>query len=187
MSKRRTHSTVDKLPAALRDAITRMVVDGAWPDDFPLGKKDGKPRYEDVVNYCELKDHSVSKSAIGRWAKSLLTMELLRSRAEIVRNVMSDVAAERASETQKAAAEMITARVLELVCSEELTARQAKETAAAVRDCAGVAMKADAYIHAQQKAKAEAADKKITTLARKKKIDPETLKAIREQVYGIVN
>jgi len=187
MTKRRTHSSIDRLPAGLREAITAMIVDGEWPEDFPQpADYKGRPRYEDVVTYCQLNGRTVSSSAVGRWAKGLLSLELLRTRAELVRGVMGDLTAEKATETQKAAAEMITARVLELVCSDELTSRQAKEVASAVRDCTAVSMKADQYIRDQVAAKAKEADKAITKLVKKKKIDPDVIRQIREQVYGIV-
>ena len=184
---RRTHSSIDTLPAEIREAITAMIVDRVWPEDYPSPPDySGKPRYEDVVTYCQLQGQSVSKSAVGRWAKQLLGLELLRTRAVIVRSVMKDVTEEKAPETQKAAAEMITARVLELVCTDELSARQAKEVAAAVRDCTQVSIKADQYIREQHTRKAKEAVKAINKIAVQKKIDPDVLKQIREQVYGII-
>ena len=184
---RRTHSSIDTLPAELREAITAMIVDRVWPEDYPSPPDySGKPRYEDVVTYCQMQGQSVSSSAVGRWAKQLLGLELLRTRAVIVRGVMKNITEEKAPETQKAAAEMITARVLEFVCEEKLTTRQAKEVAAAVRDCAQVSIKADKYIREQVKAKAAKADKAISNLVKKKNLGPEVLKQIREEIYGIV-
>lgn len=187
MSKRRTHSTIDTLPAELRETITAMIVDAVWPDDFPSPPDySGKPRYEDVVTYCQLQGRNVSSSAVGRWAKQLLGLELLRTRAVIVRGVMKNITEEKAPETQKAAAEMITARVLEFVCTDEMTARQAKDAAAAVRDCTQISIKADQYIREQIKEKAARADKAISKLVKKKKLGPEVLKQIREEIYGII-
>ncbi|RKY06888.1 MAG: hypothetical protein DRP56_06610, partial [Planctomycetota bacterium] len=90
MSKR-THSTIDKLPADLRETITRMVTDGLWPDGFDNEKdRHGKPTYGDIVVHCQRKGFDVSHSAVGRWGKRLLAFALLRGRAELVRSVMSD-------------------------------------------------------------------------------------------------
>jgi len=164
-----------------------MIVDAVWPEDFPHPPDySGKPRYEDVVTYCQLQGRNVSSSAVGRWAKQLLSLELLRTRAVIVRGVMKNITEEKAPETQKAAAEMITARVLELVCTDELTARQAKEVAAAVRDCTAVSIKADQYIREQIEEKAAKADKAISKLVKKKKLGTDVLKQIREEIYGII-
>jgi hypothetical protein len=50
-----------------------MITGGVWSDDWgPL--PEGKPRYEDIVKYCKDKGHTVSLSAIGRYAKSLQTL-----------------------------------------------------------------------------------------------------------------
>ena len=187
MTKRRTHSSIDTLPAGLRDTITAMIVDGVWPDDFPAPPDyEGKPRYEDIVTYCQLNGQPVSRSAVGRWAKGLLSLELLRTRAELVRGVMSDLTADRATETQKAAAEMITARVLELVSTDELTSRQAKEVASAVRDCTTVSMKADTYIREQIGKKLEASARSTKQKLSKAGVDRKLIQEIIDDHLGVV-
>lgn len=187
MSKRRTHSTIDTLPAELRETITAMIVDAVWPEDFPHPPDySGKPRYEDVVTYCQLQGSNVSSSAVGRWAKQLLSLELLRTRAVIVRGVMKNITEEKAPETQKAAAEMITARVLELVCTDELTARQAKEVAAAVRDCTAVSIKADQYIRDQIGKKIQASAKSTKAKLTKAGVDRKLIQEIIDEHLGVV-
>ena len=184
---RRIHSSIDKLPAEIREAITTMIVDGVWPEDYPPPPDySGKPRYEDVVTYCQLHGWSVSNSAVGRWAKQLLSFELLRTRAELVRGVMADMTAEKATETQKAAAEMITARVLELVCTDELSSRQAKEVAAAVRDCTQVSMKADIYIRTQLGKKIEAAAQSTKKKLTKAGVNRKLIQEIMDEHLGVV-
>ncbi len=186
MSKRRTHSSVDKLPTDLRDSLMRMIVDNEWPDDFRSDTEpEGKPQYDDLVAYCTQKDQSVSRSAIARWAKQLRTFERMRTAGAIARDVMQGLSEENATVTQKAAAEIITAQIIELTASEDMTTKQIKDVSTAIRDCTAVAMKADQYVRKQIEEKARTADKKIVAIAKKKQIDPETLKAIREQVYGI--
>jgi hypothetical protein len=195
VSKRRTHSTIDKLPADLRETLTRMVVDGVWPEDFPRqqavgfggGEKDltGRPTYDDVVKYCTFQGYAVSRSALGRWAKGLLAFERMRTAGAIARDVMKDVANANVGETQKAAAEIITAQIIDIASSEDLTAKEAKSIANAIRDCTAVAMKANDYVLQQIKERAAAAVKTVEKTLKKKQIDPETLKLIREQIYGI--
>jgi len=181
---RRVHSTIDRLPVAVRRTAMRMIVDGDWPDGV---QGEGKPTYEDVVAWLTSRGHRVSLSAMGRWAKQLLALSRMRQSAEIVREVMADVKAERVSETQRAVAELITATAIDTLSSvEELTPRQLRDVSSAMRDCTTVAINADKYIRQQLDARAKAADQQITALARKRKLDPEVLKAIREQVYGIV-
>jgi len=187
MSKRRTHSTIDTLPAELRESITAMIVDAVWPEDFPSPPDySGKPRYEDVVTYCQLHGQSVSSSAVGRWAKQLLGLELLRTRAVIVRGVMKNITEEKAPETQKAAAEMITARVLEFVCTDEMTARQAKDAAAAVRDCTQISIKADQYIREQIGKKLEASAKSTKAKLKKAGVDRKIIQEIIDEHLGVV-
>jgi len=192
---RRTHSTIDKLPDALREAMTRMLVDNEWPDDFDFspdnlypgheGSK-GKPRYEDLVSYCKQKGFKASESAVGRFGMRMRTLVRMKNAGVIVRDVMKDLTAEKASATQKAVAEIITAQIIEFASQSDLTAKEIQNIARAVKDCTRVSIDADKYIRKQLTEKVEAADKAISKIAAKKKIDPEALKAIREQVYGIV-
>lgn len=187
MSKdRRTHSTIDKLPAGLRETLTAMLVDNFWPDDFE-GHYDGKPRYEDLVAYCRLRGFRVSESAIGRYGMRMRTIARMKNAGLIARETMAGMTDENASKTQKAAAEMATALALEFMAShDDYSSKQIKEICQAIRDCTQVSIKADQYIRGQVKEKAVKADKAISKLAKQKKIDPEVLKQIREQVYGIV-
>lgn len=186
MSKRRTHSVIDRLPEDLRDVLMRMTVDNVWPDDW-LGKADGKPTYDDLVLYCSTQGYAVSRSAVGRWAKRMQVYERMKTAGAIARDVMKDLSDENATRTQKAAAEIITAQIIEIASADDMSAKDIKNIATAVRDCTAVSMKADTYIRDRAKAKAEAAVKEITKFVKKKKIDPEVLKLIREQVFGIVN
>jgi hypothetical protein len=67
---RRSHCSLDALPAGLRAVVERMIVNKEWPKDF---KKhyDGTPRYSDITLYCKKKGFAVSDSAIGRFAQQL--------------------------------------------------------------------------------------------------------------------
>ena len=186
MANRRTHSSIDRLPKDLQETLRRMIIDNEYPYDFS-GQTDGKPKYEDLVEYCRQQGHKVSLSAIGRFGRRLRTMARLKDAGVITREVMSDLTDEKASQTQKAVAEMITAVVIEFVSDKDnFGAKEIKDIARAVKDCTAIAIKSDQYTREQAKKKAEEADRKITEIAGKKEIDPETLKAIREQVYGII-
>ena len=183
--KRRTHSSLDKLPAALRDTITRMIIDNEWPVDFPK-TYDGTPRLEDIVEYCKHRGQWVSKSAVGRYSMGLKTIEKMRTLGLIARKTMENLTPEDAPRTQKAAAQMATALILEFMTSrDDYTSKQIKEVSQAIRDTTQVTINADKYIREQIATKVKAAEKNITDIAKKKKIDPETLRIIREQIYGI--
>jgi len=187
MGKRRTHSSIDRLPAALRETLTCMIVDDYWPDD--LGDHyDGKPRYEDIVAYCKSKGHTVSSSAVGRFAMQVRTITRMKNAGLLARETMAGLTAENAPKTQKAASEMATALVIEFMAShDEYSSKQLKEVCQAIRDCTQVSIKADQYIRQQIEVKIKSVDKNIKAFAAKKEIDPEALKYIREQIYGIVD
>ena len=151
------------------------------------GKKGGKPRYIDLERYCKQQGHIVSKSAVGRFGKRMRILAKMKETGLIVRSVMEGLSEENTSQTQKAVAELLTARAIELAAADKgMSAKQLKETAQAIRDCANISIKADQYRQQQIRQKAAEATKNIESLG-KKKISPETLKMIREQIYGIIN
>jgi len=186
MKVRRTHSSIDNLPAALQKTLSAMLVDNLWPDDYK-GKKNGKPKYIDLERYCRQNNFEVSKSSIGRFGIRMRTLAKMKEAGLIVRSVMEGLGAENASQTQKAVAELLTARAIEIAAEKNLNPKQLRDMSTAMRDCAGVSIKADQYKQQQQKLKADNAMKKIEATANKNKISPETLKIIREQIYGIVS
>ena len=167
-----------------------MIVDGDWPGDWPadtLGETKGKPTYENLVAYAGHKGHTLSKSAVGRWAQPLMGYEKMRIACESAKTMTRDMTNEKASENQKAAAELVTAHMINLMTSEDsLTTKQAQEVAKSLKDCTAVALQSDQYIRQQLAEKAKSADATVTAIVKKKRIDPETLKLIREQIYGIV-
>ena len=197
MAKRRTHSSLDKLPAALRETLTRMLVDNEWPKDFPArkgfgfkaegGKLTGLPRYEDCVTYCEHKGHSVSLSAIGRFGKRMSLLSRMKQAGVIVRDVMKDLTAEKASETQKAVAEMITAQTIEFISSQEgLSAKEIMNISRAIKDCTLVSINADKYIREQLAGKVEAAAASTRKKLTKAGVDRKLIQEIIDEYLGVV-
>jgi hypothetical protein len=169
-----------------------MVVDGLWPNDFPWADtpeadtvRGGKPRYQDIVHYCAQNGHPVSLSALGRWAKSLLVFERMRTATGLAKQILVDITAENATATQKAAAEMIAAQALDMAVAQDLSAKELSLISRAIKDTAAAAITTDKYIRQQLAEKTAAAADKVEAIAKKKNIDPETLRIIREQIYGI--
>jgi len=186
MKVRRTHSSIDKLPACLQRALEAMLVDNVWPDDY-AGKKTGKPAYKHLEAYCKQQGFNISKSAVGRFGVRMRTLAKMKQAGLIVRSVMEGLTEENASQTQKAVAELLTARAIELAAGDKsMSAKQLRDVSGAVRDCAGIAIKAEQFRQDQLKNKAAQATKNIESLVNKKQLSPETLKIIREQIYGIV-
>ncbi len=185
---RRTHSTIEKLPVEVKTTIDDMLIDGVWPDGFcPDDDWIGKPRYIDCVNYCELKGHKISESAMGRYGQRVKALTRMRNAGLIARETMKGMDGEKASQTQKAAAEMITAHLIELVSdADSFSALELKDIARCAKECTQVAIASDKYVRQQVEEKAKAAAEKIEKTY-KKEISPEVLKAIKEQIYGIVD
>ncbi len=181
---RRTHSSIDNLPGELQKALSAMLVDNLWPADFD-GKKTGKPKYIDLEKYCRQKSFEVSKSSIGRFGIRMRVMAKRKEAGLIVREVMGGLDAENASQTQKAVAELLTARAIEIAAEKNLNPKQLRDMSTAMRDCAGVSIKADEYRQKQIKQNAEKAVKNIEAIGAKKKIPQEVLDQIREEIYGI--
>jgi len=153
----RKHRNIDKLPKGLVDTITSMAVDNIWPDDFK-GEKAGRPRYKDMVSYVQQRGYSISVHAVGRFCRRLRTLAKMKNSAQLVKEAM------------------------QLPGTKDL-----RDLARATRDCTQVAIAADKYIRERIQENIASASKQIGVIAKKKNIDPETLKAIREQVYGIVD
>jgi hypothetical protein len=185
MKVRRTHSSIDNLPAALQKALEAMLVDNTWPADY-ASKKTGKPKYADLERYCRQLGFEVSKSAIGRYGVRMRTLAKMKETGLIVRSVMEGLDGENASQTQKAVAELLTARAIEIASEKKLNSKQIREMSQAMKDCGTVSIQAEKFKQDQLKQKAEKAAKNIQTLVDKKQLSPETLKIIREQIYGIV-
>lgn len=183
MTDRRTHSSIERLPAGIRATVDAMIVDGTWPEGMT---GEGKPTYEDVVEYCRLQGFGISHSAVGRYAMGIRSLARMKQAGLIAANIMQGLDAENASQAQKAAAEMATAIAIETMSeSENMSPRDLQNVARAIKDCTAIAIKADEYVRQQIEDKAKAAEQKVSDIAKKKNLDPETLKMIREEIYGI--
>lgn len=187
---------MDRLPKELKAVVDAMLIDDQWPSDFPASARfgfnasstepQGMPRYEDVVAYCATRGFRLSLSAVGRYGVRVRTLARMRRAGQIARDVMADLTAENASATQKAAAEMITAQVIDLVSRDEtLDAKELKHIGQAVRDCAQVAIKADTYIRQQLSARVQTlADGTAKKLAASG-IDRAKIQEIIDDILGV--
>ncbi|MCK4958946.1 MAG: DUF3486 family protein [Planctomycetes bacterium] len=186
MDKRRVHSSIDRLPAHLQDSLRRMIVDNEYPYDF-AGQQDGTPRYEDLVDYCRHQGHKISPSAIGRYGKRMRTLARMKQAGMITREVMSDLTEEKASQTQKAVAEMITAVVIDYVSgTDNITPKQIKDLACTVKDCTAIAIKSDQYVREQLETKAEVAAESTKEKLKKAGVDNKLIQEIVDEHLGVV-
>lgn len=183
---KRTHSSVDTLPANLRKALIRMLVDDEYPDDFE-GKRKGKPKYKDLVSYCAQHNRKISKSAIGRFGKQMNVYRKMKHSGVITRQVMEGLADEKASVTQKAAAEIITAIIIEFTSShEKFTTKQIAEIAKAMKDCTSVVIKSDEYTRTRLTKKVEAAARSTKEKLTKAGVDRKLIQTIIDEHLGVV-
>jgi hypothetical protein len=163
-----------------------MLVDNEWPVDFK-GERKGKPRYEDLAAYCGHKGFVVSESAIGRFGIRMRMLARMKDAGVIVRDVMKDLTEEKASATQKAAAEMITAHIVQLAAEEEsLTTKQLKDVSQAVRDCMNVSITADKYIREQLTKKIRTATESTKAKLTKAGVNRKLIQEIIDEHLGVV-
>jgi len=186
MSKRRAHSSIDRLPKDLRETLRRMIVDNEYPFDFS-GDTDGKPKYEDLVDYCRQAGHKVSPSAVGRFGRRMRTMARMKEAGILARETMAGLSDENASQTQKAVAEMLTAIVIETAANDEsLTPKQLRELACTVKDCTAIAIKSEQYVKSQIEKKAAAAARSTKSKLTKAGVDRKLIQEIIDEHLGIV-
>ena len=185
VSKRRSHSSIDKLPPALQDTLRRMVVDGLWPADFP-GQTKGRPTYDHIVEYCSFQGYSVSRSAIGRWAKGLLAFERLVTANLITRKTMGELDGEDATKNAKAAAQVINAIAMDFAVSHDnYTSKQIMEVSRAVANCASVAINADKHLRQQIAEKVSKAAASTKTKLKKAGVDRRLIQEIIDEHLGV--
>lgn len=184
---RKVHSTIDKLPPDLKRTLVSMIVDNEWPKDFDRDDYKGNPRYEDMAAYCVLKGKKISRSAIGRFAGRLRTLTRMRQAGVITREVMEDVTDEKASKTQKAVAEMITAVAIEFISGQgDLNDKELKNLAKAMRDCTAIAINSDQYTRNQLQTKVQAATDSTKEKLTKAGVDRKLIKGIIDEHLGVV-
>ncbi|MFA5252456.1 MAG: phage protein Gp27 family protein [Phycisphaerae bacterium] len=185
MKVRRTHSSIDKLPQSLQRALEAMLVDNVYPDDF-AGKKTGKPTYKHLEAYCKQRGFVVSKSAMGRFGVRMRILAKMKEAGLIVRSVMEGLTEENTSQTQKAVAELLTARAIEIAASDKtMTSKQIKEVAGGIRDCANISIKADQYRQGQLQNKAKQTADATGVKLKAAGVDRAKVQEIIDDILGI--
>jgi len=182
---RRVHSGLDRLPKDLVTAMLRMVIQCEWPDDCDRTWQ-GKPRYADVSAYAKQKGYNVSEAAVGRYARRHRWLTKHEDAAERTRQAILRSDDGTVSETQKAAAELLTAHILDALSGpSDLGVGDLKDLASANKLCASIVMASDKYIRERMAEKVQKAKQAVAKMQPRGDMDPETLRHIREQVYGI--
>jgi hypothetical protein len=114
------------------------------------------------------------------------TLARMKNAGVIVRDVMKDLTAEKASATQKAVAEIITAQVIEFASESNLTAKEIQNIARAVKDCTSVSINADKYIREQIGKRLEASAKSTKDKLKKAGVNRKLIQEIIDEHLGVV-
>ena len=163
-----------------------MIVDNEWPDDW-TGSTEGIPRYEDLATYAALKGHDISISAIGRFGMRMRTLARMKQAGVITREIMADLNDEKASQTQKAVAEMITAVTIEFVSDQEnFEADQIRDVAKAMKDCTAIAIASDKHVRTQIEAKAQTAAEHTKSKLTEAGVDRKLIQEVIDEHLGVV-
>ena len=186
-SQRRVHSTIDKLPPDLVNAVMAMGIRGQWPDDCEQTRP-GKPYYADIVAYVKQKGHKAHRDAIGRFIRRQRKYEPDADATERVRQAILHADTEKTLELQRAAAELLSGHLLEyLVGAEDLSPEDMRDLAQANKVAGATAIAIDKYVQQVLADRAEKMKKSVRSIRAKRGLSPEVLREIKEKVYGIMD
>ncbi len=163
----------DELPAALRKQVDRMLLDGS-------------STYDDIRDFLAAEGSDISRSAVGRYGRDFLaTLRELRTIEEQSRTMVSEAGDELILEEM--AAKLFLKEIVRLQLAGQLDVKQLPRIISdfAKLQSSIVSMK---RFKADVSQRAEKALENITerTKMQKRSLDPETLRIIKEEIYGLV-
>jgi len=172
MDTRRKHGRIrDELPPDIREQVDRLLIEGGCT-------------YDDIKAFLDEQGHDISRSAIGRYGQGfMVSYQRLKIIEEKSKTLVSE--AGEGMVLEEAASKLFAQMILEAQLSGEL---DIKKLPRIISDFA----KLQASTVLRERLKKDFADKarkavdKIEKKTRKKNLDPETLRIIREEVYGLV-
>lgn len=170
--KIRRHSRLtDDLPEEVRKEVDALLVQGA-------------ATYDEIKDYLEKKGFDISRSAIGRYGKDFLAAyQRLRIIEDKARTLVSE--AGDGMVLEEAVSKTFSQMLLELLHSGKLDLKKAPKII-------GEFARLQASTVLRERVKSEYAKKaqktadSVETKLKKKSLDPETIKVIKEEIYGIV-
>ena len=170
--KIRKRSRIDtELPAEIRQEVDRLLIEGAT--------------YEDISDYLNARGHDISRSSVGRYGRDFLNLYRRIRVIEDKSRALSSEPGEMALE--EAASKLFTGEILELLMAHAL---DVSEKSRIIGDFA----KLQSSSVARERLKSDTKnriDAKLSDLESRAKakgtgLDPETLRRVREEIYGIV-
>lgn len=172
--RRRKHFKVDSLPPELVEAINKKLVDG-WT-------------YRELADWLNQQGQPVSKSAVGRYGRDFLArLEALKATQMKARAIVEAAPDAPATELSEAANQLATQLIIEtLLQVDDLTGARITDLLKVLPhlEKAGVARE---RLKLEYRQKVDRAVQAIEETAKQKGLDPETLRIIKEQIYGIVD
>lgn len=172
--ERRKHSKLDALPPEIVSEVNRLLVN------------EGRT-YQEIVDWLQAMGHEVSRSSVGRYGKDFLAkLERLKIIKEQARTILDETQDRPAIEMTEAATQIAVQKILEtLMEAEDLKKESLTDLIFALSNLekSGVLRE---KLKMDYRRKAENAVKEIEKTAEKKGLDEETLRVIKEQIYGII-
>ena len=168
-AKRRKHGRVrDELPEEIREQVDRLLIEGG-------------NTYDDIKTFLDEQGYDISRSAIGRYGKDFMsTYQRLKVVEDKSKALVSD--AGDGMVLEEAASKLFAQMILEAQMDGTLDITKLPRI---ISDFAK--LQASTVLRERLKKEFKAKfDKATEKAAKKKNIDPETLRIIREEVYGII-
>lgn len=169
MNTRRQHGRIrDELPEEIRKQVDRLLIEGA-------------NTYDDIKSYLDARGYDISRSGIGRYGKDFLnTYRRLKVVEDKSRALVSE--AGDGMVLEEAASKLFAQMILEAQMDGSLDVTKLPRI---ISDFAR--LQASTVLRERLKKEFKnKLDKATEKVAKKKNIDPETLKMIREEVYGLL-
>jgi len=169
MPKVRQHSRIsDELPAEIRAEVNRLLIEPGVT-------------YDDIEKYLTEKGYDISRSAIGRYGKGFLAVyQKLRIIEDKSKALVSEVG--EGLVLEEAASKMFVQKIIELQLEDKI---DPTEIPRILSDFAK--LQASSIMRERLKDDFKKKVEKVTEkVSQNKKLDPETIRIIKEEIYGLL-
>ena len=170
MDARRKHGRIrDELPEEVRKQVDRMMVEGNT--------------YDDIKAWLDAKGHNIGRSSIGRYGKDFFNdLQETRIIEEKARALVTDV--EDGMVLEEAASKLFSKQIIEGLMDGEINIKKLPRI---ISDFAK--LQASTVLRERLKKEiAKKAQKAVESIKKKvRNIEPDTLRIIKEEIYGLVD
>ena len=169
--KTRKHFAVeDRLPQGIKAQVDRLLIEGAT--------------YKEVADFLTKSGHDISHSALGRYGKNFLeayrAVRMLEDQAQALKSEAGEGLV-----LEEAASKLFAQKIVEGLTTKKLALKNLPGMLGAFAKLQSSSVQRE-RLKADLSAKAKKAVENIEKKTRKKNMDPETKRIIREEIYGIV-